>query len=1333
MDAKGRATALELFQPAVREWFARSFEAPTPAQALAWPAIRARREHAAPRADRQRQDARRVPLLPRPARCSRRSRRGGSGCASSTSRRSRRSRWTSSGTCARRSPGSRRSRPAAATPTGSRRSRCAAATRRRPERARFARDPADILITTPESLYLLLTSNAREVLRSVETVIVDEIHALVPTKRGAHLALSLERLEALAGRAAPAHRPLRDAAAARRGGAVPRRGDAQPPSRCTAGASGSASRSSTRARRSRSSSASRCRSRTCRGSASRSSSRAARRSQAPVARVDLDGDPPAPARARPRAPHDARLREQPAHRRAARGGAERARGRDARAGPPRLDRAPAARRDRGRPQGRAAARPRRDVARSSSASTWARSTSSSRSRRRRRSRAGCSGSAAPGTASARRAAASSSRSTAPISLACAGAHRGDARRARSRRRATRATRSTCSPSRSSRWCRSRTGTSTRSSRRVRARGAVRRALAPGLRGRARHALRPLPVRRVRRPAPAHHLGPRRGRLRAREGARRVAVVNGGTIPDRGLYGVFLAGGEARARRASASSTRRWSSSRASGETFLLGASTWRIEEITHDRVLVSPAPGEPGKMPFWKGDAAGRPLELGRRIGAARRASCATMPRDGRARAARARATTSTRGAAENLLRYLEDQAAGDRRGPGRPDHRRRALPRRARRLARLRALAVRRPGARAVGDGGDRARARGGSARTSRRSGRTTASRVRLPGERGAARRRVPLPGPGGGRGRSSSAQLGATALFAAKFREAAGARAAPAAAPPRAAHAALAAAQARRGPARGRRRASRRFPIAPRDLPRVPARRLRPARRSSSCSATCARGASGSSPPTRARRRRSRPRSCSASSRTSSTTATRRSPSAARRRSPSTRRSCASCSARPSCASCSTPTRWPRSRRSSSTSRRRSRARSADGVADLLLRLGDLSREELARRAAPRPRSPRASTRLVAERRAVALRIAGEERFVAVEDAARYRDALGVPLPPGLPEALLGPVPDALEGLVARYARRHAPFTDRRARGALRPRARRGGGARSRALVERGRLLEGAFRPHGAEREWCDPEVLRGAAPPLARAAARGGRAGRAARSSRGCCSAWHGIAAPGPRASTRCSTRSRSSRARRSRRRSSRPRSCRRAWRATCRGDLDALAAAGEVLWVGPRAARRARRAHRALPRRRASRGSCPPARAASARTPRAARRARARSRSSTSPRAARRSSRELHAAAGGGYEQQTVDALWTLVWRGLVTNDTFQALRAYARAGAGARRERRPRARAARPRFRSRLAAPPAAGGRWTLVEARRELGGRARRRRPSGAPRPRSSSSCATAS
>ena len=88
------------------------------------------------------------------------------------------------------------------------------------ERARFKRHPGDILITTPESLYLMLTSEAGEALRSVETVIVDEIHALVPTKRGAHMALSLERLEALTGTAAAADWVVGYAAAAGGGGAV---------------------------------------------------------------------------------------------------------------------------------------------------------------------------------------------------------------------------------------------------------------------------------------------------------------------------------------------------------------------------------------------------------------------------------------------------------------------------------------------------------------------------------------------------------------------------------------------------------------------------------------------------------------------------------------------------------------------------------------------------------------------------------------------------------------------------------------------------------------------------------------------------------------------------------------------------------------------------------------------------------------------------------------------------------------------------------------------------------------------------------------------------------
>ena len=91
------------------------------------------------------------------------------------------------------------------------------------ERARFARHPADILITTPESLYLLLTSQAADALRTVDTVIIDEIHALVPTKRGAHLALSLERLRGADQAPHSAHWPLRHPAPAGRSGPLPRR------------------------------------------------------------------------------------------------------------------------------------------------------------------------------------------------------------------------------------------------------------------------------------------------------------------------------------------------------------------------------------------------------------------------------------------------------------------------------------------------------------------------------------------------------------------------------------------------------------------------------------------------------------------------------------------------------------------------------------------------------------------------------------------------------------------------------------------------------------------------------------------------------------------------------------------------------------------------------------------------------------------------------------------------------------------------------------------------------------------------------------------------------
>ncbi|MCB0993837.1 MAG: DEAD/DEAH box helicase, partial [Acidimicrobiales bacterium] len=101
-----------------------------------------------------------------------------------------------------------------------------------------------------------------------------------------------------------------------------------------------------------------------------------------------------------------------------------------------------------------------------------------------------------------------------------------------------------------------------------------------------------------------------GVVRGRSGAQRLAVTNPGTIPDRGLFGVFLPDGT----RVGELDEEMVYESRP-GEVFVLGASTWRIEEITYERVIVTPAPGEPGRMPFWHGDGPGRPYELGRALG----------------------------------------------------------------------------------------------------------------------------------------------------------------------------------------------------------------------------------------------------------------------------------------------------------------------------------------------------------------------------------------------------------------------------------------------------------------------------------------------------------------------------------------------------------------------------------------------------------------------------------------------------------------------------------------------------------------------------------------------
>ena len=143
-----------------------------------------------------------------------------------------------------------------------------------------------------------------------------------------------------------------------------------------------------------------------------------------------------------------------------------------------------------------------------------------------------------------------------------------------------------------------------------------------------------------------------GVLTGRPGSQRLAVTSGGTIPDRGLFGVFLVGGEGPGRRVGELDEEMVYESRV-GDIFALGATSWRIEDITHDRVLVTPAPGVPGRLPFWKGDSLGRPAELGAAIGAFTRELGSQTPEAARAHA---REQGLDAWAADNLVTYLHEQ-----------------------------------------------------------------------------------------------------------------------------------------------------------------------------------------------------------------------------------------------------------------------------------------------------------------------------------------------------------------------------------------------------------------------------------------------------------------------------------------------------------------------------------------------------------------------------------------------------------------------------------------------------------------------------------------------------
>ena len=784
-----------------------------------------------------------------------------------------------------------------------------------------------------------------------------------------------------------------------------------------------------------------------------------------------------------------------------------------------------------------------------------------------------------------------------------------------------------------------------------------------------------------------------GKITSRESSRRVAVINGGTIPDRGLYGVFLADAVKGARVGELDEEMVFESR--TGDTIILGASTWRIENITHDRVIVSPAPGEPGKMPFWHGDTAGRPAEFGARIGKMSR-ELLKMPRPV-AFAKLSEQHSLDANAAENLLSYLDDQIESTGRVPSDED----IVIEICRDETGDRRVCVLTPFGRRVHAPWCMAV----TAKLRAEQGFEVESMwsddgfvLRLPENEAPVNSAMLLP--------SKSelkdlvvGQLGSTSLFAAKFREAAS-----------------------RALLLPRRRAGMRTPL------------WQQRKRSADLLAVASRFPSF-------------PilletyRECihdvfdlpalgtilskieHGEIRVTTLESDKPSPFAAallftyvanyiyEGDAPLAERRAQALSIDQSqleellgdtdLRELLDPAALDEVEAKIQSLDREYQAAHTDGIHDLLLKLGDLSDAELLARCTDASVAARVNELLDA-RRVVRVRVAGEFRYIAVEYAARYRDGLGTPLPPGLADVFLASVDDALTEIVRRYARTHLPFTTNEiaARYALQATLVE---PVLRALHLQGKILEGEFRPNGRHREWCDPEILkqlrrkslarlrREIEPVEQRTFAR-------------FCTSWHGVTAPrrGVNALLDCIERLQGTALLASdlerdilpaRLLDYRP------------GDLDAVMAAGEVVWVGveqvgERDGRVALYLTESLPL------LLPP------KTADAVALENERSRKIVDFLRGHGASffSQIHAAAGGGFPGDTTDALWQLVWDGLVTNDTFHPLRNLLHP-ADSRRNRadggdeRPGSPEFLSRMRSRTSRGGSAQGRWSLIGAR----------------------------
>jgi ATP-dependent helicase Lhr and Lhr-like helicase len=548
----------------------------------------------------------------------------------------------------------------------------------------------------------------------------------------------------------------------------------------------------------------------------------------------------------------------------------------------------------------------------------------------------------------------------------------------------------------------------------------------------------------------------KGTIRPRPGARQLAVTNAGTIPDRGLYAVTLRDG----RRVGELDEEMVYEARA-GQTFLLGASTWRIEEITREKVIVTPAPGLPGAVPFWKGDGVGRPWELGEAIGAfARWAVEQPQERLERDYALDARA-------AGNLLEFLSEQQAATRVVPS---DRAIVVERFRDEIGDWR-LCVLSP----FGGRIHSAWALALSARIRDELGLEADAIysddgiiVHLPDAEEPPDAELVVLDPDEIEDRVV-AELGSSALFGARFRENAGrALLIPRARP------------GKRTPLWQQRLKSQSllevakkfddFPIVLEtyreclrdvlDVPGLVDLLSRIHRREVSLVEV--------ETPTA---------SPFASSLLFDYVATYMyegdTPNAERRAAALSldRDLLRELLGQEELRDLIDPGAMVTVEGDLQFVSEQMRATGRHGLHDVLRRIGDLTLAEARARVLEGLDPDRMLRELEDERRAVRVTIAGEERYIDAADVGLYRDALGAAAPPELPDAFLRDVPDALSHLIRRYAATHGPFTTAE----VRTRYRVDPSPALRELEREGAVVRGELRPGGSEREWCDPDVLR------------------------------------------------------------------------------------------------------------------------------------------------------------------------------------------------------------------------------------------------------------------